>query len=64
MMRQNAHNAMRYVLLAVGGFLLASVVRTAHASPTLLTSNYAVAYDAGVVRCTGNPGTDCDRPDF
>lgn len=63
-MRQNSRYVVRYVLLAVVGFLLASVVGTAHASPTLRISNYAVSYDGGAVRCTGNPGTECDTPDY
>ena len=63
-MQQTSRYAMRYVLLAAIGFLLASSVGTAHASPTLRESNYAVSYDDGVARCSGNPGTECDTPEY
>lgn len=63
-MQQNSRYAVRYVLLAVVGFLLASVVGTAHASQTLRISNYAIAYDGLVLRCSGNPGTECDTPGY
>lgn len=55
--------AARYVFLAALGFVLGSVVRTADASPRLVESNYAIAYDGYNAECTGNPGTDCDEPD-
>jgi hypothetical protein len=62
-MQQISRHVMRFMLLAMVGFLLATAVRPADASPTLLDSNYAVAYMAEGPVCTGNPGNDCDRPD-
>lgn len=55
-------SVLRLVLLAVGGFMLGSFARTAGAATTQFESNYAISYDGQVVRCTGNPGTDCDNP--
>lgn len=63
-MQQHSRYAARYLLLAVVGFLLASVVGTAHASQTLRISNYAISYDGMVLRCTGVPGNQCDTPDY
>ncbi len=63
-MQQSTRYAMRYVLLAAIGFLLASSVSTAHASPTLRASNYAISYEYGMARCSGTPGTECDTPEY
>ena len=63
-MQQNSRYVVRYLLLAVVGFLLASVVGTANASPTLRISNYAISYEYGMPHCSGDPGTECDTPDY
>jgi hypothetical protein len=61
-MHQVSRNAMRYALIATVGFLLATAVRTADAAPMAFESNYAVAYDGYSVKCSGNPGNECDEP--
>lgn len=60
-MKKNG-SALRLVLFVVGGFVLGSLARTAGAATTQFDSNYAISYDGQIVRCTGNPGTDCDKP--
>ena len=61
-MTQATKNTIRYLLLAMVGFLIGSAVRTADAAQARFESNYAIAYETAVAVCTGEPGNDCDRP--